>query len=229
MPAAWGLKGKSREIAEAEYNLTGYDLDEKLIEINFRDDAKAKHKAIVELQHKYLMISQREYQTEMANLLESDVDRECELLRIKYAHSEISEYDYRIGVVHLQKQEGQDRLLAILEVQLMLDVITQREFDKQRATALNEPYICVIDSGYKPEEKLNGLYFEFDWNDLWIDELKSAGYTGFTDDQLVQRWFSDICRGVIAEDDTVDGQPIPFNSSRIINQVRRDGGPTEYS
>ena len=27
LPASWGLKGKSRELAEAEYYLSGYELD----------------------------------------------------------------------------------------------------------------------------------------------------------------------------------------------------------
>ena len=34
LPASWGLKGKTREIAEAEYYFEGQELEEKLAEIN---------------------------------------------------------------------------------------------------------------------------------------------------------------------------------------------------
>jgi len=41
MPASWGLKGKSRDIAEAEYYYEGDDLEKRLAEINAstEDDA----------------------------------------------------------------------------------------------------------------------------------------------------------------------------------------------
>ena len=37
LPASWGLKGKTREIAQAEYERTGYDLEVKILEIKQED------------------------------------------------------------------------------------------------------------------------------------------------------------------------------------------------
>lgn len=52
MPASWGLKGKTREIAEAEYYLEGKDLEEKLAEINAETpEEKEIAKLAVKLKH----------------------------------------------------------------------------------------------------------------------------------------------------------------------------------
>ena len=42
MPGHWGLKGKTREIAKAEYELEGFELEERLLEIK-QDEMSAKH------------------------------------------------------------------------------------------------------------------------------------------------------------------------------------------
>ena len=34
LPSAWGLKGKTRAIAEAEYTLSGYELKKELLRLN---------------------------------------------------------------------------------------------------------------------------------------------------------------------------------------------------
>jgi len=38
LPGFWGLKGKTRDRAKAEYELTGFDLEKKLIELNQKSD-----------------------------------------------------------------------------------------------------------------------------------------------------------------------------------------------
>ena len=51
MPGSWGLRGKTREIAQAEYELSGEELELRLLEINHRDDPKnlQLHKLNLEL------------------------------------------------------------------------------------------------------------------------------------------------------------------------------------
>jgi hypothetical protein len=230
LPASWGLKGKTREIAQAEYELEGYDLDMRLAEINHSDDPTALRLARVKVKKLYGKIEDRVYREEIAYLTMAGDELQKELLDIKYKYGEFCEEEYRTAVIKLMVAEGVDQELELNEMHRDLGNITEAEFKKNEATIKGEPYIAVINSNYKPEDKLDGLYFEFDWNDLWIEELKANGYQGFTDDQIVERWFQDLCRGVIDSGEIEDdGQPVPFNSGRTINKVRRDGGPTEYS
>lgn len=71
--------------------------------------------------------------------------------------------------------------------------------EKEMATAKKEPFIQVIDTQFDPKNPANG-FFELDWNSYFIDELKKAGYTGITDEELVDKWFKAICQNVVAED-----------------------------
>ena len=64
MPGSWGLKGKTREIAQAEYELSGIELEQRLIEINLKDDPKAYAIHMLDVQKKHNKISDYEYDIE---------------------------------------------------------------------------------------------------------------------------------------------------------------------
>ena len=51
---------------------------------------------------------------------------------------------------------------------------------KDRATAQGMPYVTVLDTHVNKDNIKNG-FFELDWNDLFIVQLKQAGY-GFDGD-----------------------------------------------
>ena len=57
MPGHWGLKGKTREIAKAEYELSGYELDIALLEIRKDEvDEKEYKRKLLDIQFKYQKI-----------------------------------------------------------------------------------------------------------------------------------------------------------------------------
>jgi hypothetical protein len=97
---------------------------------------------------------------------------------------------------------------------------------KAAATKKQEPYISVVSVELDPDNVQNGA-FELDWNDIFVARLVKAGYKGRDDAQIVDQWFQDICKNVLAEnfEQWEVNQPI---ESRI---QRRDigGGKTEVS
>ena len=64
---------------------------------------------------------------------------------------------------------------------------------KQIATEKKEPYFDVVKFHDKPENGQFG-FWELDWNEYKVSELKAAGYYGETDEEVVDQWFSEICR-----------------------------------
>jgi hypothetical protein len=72
---------------------------------------------------------------------------------------------------------------------------------KERATAKGEPYVAVLDTKVNPDNVRNG-FFELDWNDLFVLQLKQAGYgfDGDADEEIVDRWFRGLCRDVANEE-----------------------------
>lgn len=70
---------------------------------------------------------------------------------------------------------------------------------KEVATENKEPWVAVLDTSINPRDPRNG-FFELDWNEYFIDQLRFAGYKGDTDEDLVDRWFRDLCLSVASED-----------------------------
>lgn len=72
---------------------------------------------------------------------------------------------------------------------------------KERATARGEPWVSVLETHVNKDNIRNG-FFEMDWNEEFIVHLKQAGY-GFDGDLpegIVDRWFRDIVRNMLAEE-----------------------------
>jgi hypothetical protein len=83
---------------------------------------------------------------------------------------------------------------------------------KERATAKGEPWVSVLDTHVNKDNIRNG-FFELDWNDLFVLQLKQAGYgfDGDPDEEIVDRWFRDIVRNMLAE----EGQDITRGAGYI--------------
>lgn len=71
--------------------------------------------------------------------------------------------------------------------------------DKEQATKNKEPYVNVLETHFDPKDPNNG-YFELDWNSYFIDELRKAGYNGENEEEIIDKWFKNLCQNVLAED-----------------------------
>lgn len=72
---------------------------------------------------------------------------------------------------------------------------------KELATENNEPWVSVVQVELDPDNIGNGA-FELDWNDKFIVNLVRSGYQykeGEEESVIVDRWFQDVCRNVLAE------------------------------
>ena len=71
---------------------------------------------------------------------------------------------------------------------------------KDRATAQKEPWVAVLDTKVNPDNVRNG-FFELDWNEFFIVQLKQAGYgyDGDPEEEIVDRWFRDLAGNMLAE------------------------------
>ena len=71
--------------------------------------------------------------------------------------------------------------------------------DKEMATARKEPFITVLETKVDPNNPSNG-YFELDWNSYFIDDLRKAGYTGVTEEEIIDKWFKALCQNILDEE-----------------------------
>ena len=73
------------------------------------------------------------------------------------------------------------------------------ELEKVAATKAKEPWVAVIDTQINPKDIKNG-FFELDWNNEFIEQLLDAGYSGETNEQIVDAWFKTIVIQMLEEE-----------------------------
>jgi hypothetical protein len=73
--------------------------------------------------------------------------------------------------------------------------------EKELATEKGEPWVNIVGMEVDPENMQAGA-FELDWNDKFVANLIRAGYRmdpKDTDADIVDRWFTTVCRNVVLE------------------------------
>ena len=66
---------------------------------------------------------------------------------------------------------------------------------KEIATANKEPWVAVLDTHVNKDNIRNG-FFELDWNEYFVLQLKANGYKGDSEEAVVDAWFGELCRNV---------------------------------
>lgn len=92
---------------------------------------------------------------------------------------------------------------------------------KDRATKKGEPWVAVLDTKVNKDNVRNG-FFELDWNEHFITELKKSGYgfEGDPEEEIVDRWFRDLAANMLAE----AGQDPTRHSAGYINVTKLADG-----
>jgi len=97
------------------------------------------------------------------------------------------------------------------------------DVEKEQATKEKKPWVAVLDTQVNPDNIRNG-FFELDWNNEFIEQLLDAGYSGETNEQIVDAWFRTIVSQMLEE----EGQD-PKTGAGYINVVPIDKGKSEIS
>jgi hypothetical protein len=115
---------------------------------------------------------------------------------------------------------------AVVETAIAIEKEAQAKMTpKERATAKGEPWVAVLDTHVNKENPRNG-FFELDWNEIFVLQLKQAGYgfEGDPDEEIVDRWFRDLARNMLGE----EGQDATRGAG-FINVVPIAQGKSEVS
>jgi hypothetical protein len=114
------------------------------------------------------------------------------------------------------KKDEAERALKLVQEQEELAKLTPKE----RATRKKEPWVGVLNTHVNKDNIRNG-FFELDWNDHFVLQLKQEGYgaDGDLDEEIVDRWFRELCANVVVDGD-IGG---PVNTGNIdIQSVKKN-------
>ena len=94
---------------------------------------------------------------------------------------------------------------------------------KELANKKGEAWVGVLDTKVNPENPRNG-FFELDWNEKFIIQLKEAGYgfDGDTEEEIVDRWFRDLARNMLSEDGLDPNRPAGFIDVKRITENKSE-------
>ena len=95
--------------------------------------------------------------------------------------------------------------------------------EKEEATAKGEPWVAVLDTQLNPDNIKNG-FFELDWNNQFIEELLDAGYSGESNEEIVDAWFKTIAVQILGEQGVETAREMGY-----INVVPIDKDKSEVS
>ena len=123
--------------------------------------------------------------------------------------------------------KGKDKEIAKAKYEL-----DGKELDKKLADIEDKPWVTVLDTHFDPKNPKKG-YFELDWNESFITMLTSNGYSGVTDDETVNKWFDDLCKGIVLE--TMDPdvlEELKAHKDQVDENIKKTAlkdGKVEYS
>jgi len=92
---------------------------------------------------------------------------------------------------------------------------------KAEATKNKQPYVTVLNVEMKDNNPRNG-FFELDWNEFFIRELRLNGYQGDSEEEIVDAWFKELC-GNVARDQGVASPDTPMGAGYINTKNLGDG------
>jgi len=146
-------------------------------------------------------LSGLELKLKLTEIEHGENSTQVSLVKIEHdlANKTISQYEHDCKVAEILKSSEKELKLNLLEIQYKHHKITKLEYDKQLATAKDEPWVSVIKISVDPADNSKLGELELDWNDKFVEDLKSQGYTGVNDYMIIDSWFTMVCAAVANE------------------------------
>lgn len=192
-----GLSGDSYERAEIEYYNEGPELKEKLLRFDYRDDREELEKKLLEFRLEQGIITQYMYDIATVEAKFDDLDSneaQRKLLTVEHFHGNIGTKEFDRRMAELDENPE----LSFLDYQKRYNLITDNEYDKQKAQLLGEPWVAINDVTFDADNPERGAW-TLDWNDEMIEFLHANGYAAPTEEQTINMWINDICKGIALE------------------------------
>lgn len=204
IPSHWGLKGKERDIARAHHELAGEALERRLLELEYegkltKEQQKQMKLDRLDIDLKYGNIEDDEYHEQRISLLFKKGSDEYQqaMLEVQNDLGNIDDYEFDVGIIGIQHKdkESTEYLIAMANLDLAYDKITELEYERAIADAKGEAWVKVLKADLVTiEDGETQLTFELDWNTRFVEELIAKGWTGFSQEEIVDQWFTHTCQ-----------------------------------
>jgi hypothetical protein len=226
-PGSWGLKGKTRAIAQAEYELSGTKLELKLVDIEHADNISARTLAKNAIYLRDNLIDPYQYDLEEIQIKLKTVDGNEEYERAKleldFKHGKITEYEYDLQKLGPELDDPEWKLKK-LEFNVKHGKLLQSEKEKLAADIRGEPWVSIPNISWDPLDS-SKTYFELDYNESFVQDLRDRGNYRGTEAEVIDAWLTDVCASIAEEMNQI---PSSNNFVTTVQQVKLSDDRTEY-
>ena len=159
-------------------------------------------------------------------MIKQFIERMLGLDKIKLDAIKQAEENIRLAREAEEVAQEADRMRREAEAAAVVAIQQAEEAklsEKERATRKKEPWVGVLQTHVNKENIRNG-FFELDWNEYFVLQLKRDGYgvESDPDEEIVDRWFRELCANVVVDGDyggpQINTGVIDINSVRKKNQ-----------
>lgn len=119
------------------------------------------------------------------NITEENIKLNTKLLDV---NNHIAELTQAIGVLKVNNELQQNEINALSNLSKELEATLSEYLEYKKKKEGEQPFIEVISEGFSD----GGMELKLDWNEAMINLLKRNGYRGETDDDIIERYLSDM-------------------------------------
>lgn len=130
MPASIGLRGDAYAEAEANYYLSGIELDKRIMEIRYKNEPEVLEKKLLDIDLKHRKIDQYKYDIDMNSCIHyNDQDaKHLAQIDIDLRHKKITEYEAaHRKIKHEHGEAGKDYDFAVIGLDLQYKKLSEYE------------------------------------------------------------------------------------------------------
>lgn len=232
---------RAREIAKYRHKfgkISAEDLEYELLDINYPSKIDPEYKRArlqLDLHFRKIGAEEMEYELHTINFPDPDIEeaRKNKLkLDLKFGKITEEEYDHALLDMKYDDHEGVEYKIAQLDLEKKHGNITHKEWEKATATLLGEPWFDIMGAEHRNTGDVTQMAIELDWNEHFVKFLESKGWTGITDDEIVDKWFEEAMRQMLdlelPDREEEISEPLPSPLART-QRTRKDNGRSEYS
>lgn len=154
------LKGKDREKARINYEMTGQEKDRNLLALDYDTEELQK---LPEYRIKKL-----------------DIDK-------KYNLIDDFQYEIELNTINHFNKPQSEKELAELEIYLKYKKISGIEYCKKKNDILGKPWVA-IKTNYDENVDPDNMEIEVVYNKKFIESMRAKGLPGETDEDIAEQW-----------------------------------------
>ena len=146
-------------------------------------------------------------------------------LNIEFKHGKVTEYERDIDIARITLS-GKELDIKELDIELAHNRISEKDHARRLCDINEERWVDVSVEVDSKSPKYG--QFTFEWNTHMINFLHDNGYVSPSDDETIDMWFMDVCRGVVLNDIGNTAEEIDKIQESVVIKSKKVGGNTEY-